>query len=52
MNPQDLPIYRAHELKKLAVLRPAPHHLRRIHEVKEVFKGTIAAVEDRAEVEG
>ena len=49
---QDLPVYRAHELEKLASLRPAPHDLRRIHEVKEVFKGTIAAVEDRMGVEG
>lgn len=52
IHPQGLPIYRAHELEKLAILRPAPRDLRRIHEVKEVFKGTIAAVEDWVDVEG
>ncbi len=46
---QELPVYRAHELRKLAVLQPEPRALRRLHEVKRVFKGTIAAVEDRPE---
>ena len=44
---QELPVYRAHELRTLAVLKPQPRGLRRLHEVKRVFKGTIAAVEDR-----
>lgn len=39
-----LPIYRAGELRKLAVLRPQPHSLKTIHEVKTIFKGTIEEV--------
>ena len=48
---QALPVYRTDELRKLAILRPAPHSLRRLHEVKEVFRGTIEAIEDRSTVE-
>ena len=48
---QALPVYRADELRKLAILRPEPHSLRRLHEVKEVFRGTIEAVEDRSTIE-
>lgn len=39
-----LPIYRAHELRKLAVLRPRPHSLKTIHEVKTIFQGTIEGI--------
>ncbi len=40
----DLPIYRTDELRKLAILRPRPRDLRRIHDVKRVFGGAIADV--------
>lgn len=40
----DLPIYPARELRKLAVLGPEPHDLRCIHEVKTIFNGAITDV--------
>jgi hypothetical protein len=40
----DLPVYRAAELRKLALLRPEPHDLRRIHETKTIFHGVITDV--------
>ena len=39
-----LPIYRAAELRRLAVLGPEPRTLRAIHDVKTVFDGTVADV--------
>lgn len=39
-----LPIYRAHELRKLAVLRPRPHSLKTIHEVRTLFQATIEEI--------
>ncbi|NJL26455.1 MAG: hypothetical protein HC897_00580 [Thermoanaerobaculia bacterium] len=41
------PVYRAHELRKLALIKPQPHSLRCIHEVKTVFGGTVEDVTDR-----
>lgn len=46
------PIYRAEELRKLAVLRPSPEQLRRVHEWKAAFQGTIENVEELSEPEG
>lgn len=38
------PVYRAHELRRLAVLRPEPRTLRSLHEVKTIFDGVITDV--------
>ena len=43
----DLPVYRAAELRKLALLHPEPHHLRGLHDAKTIFDGTITDVQDR-----
>jgi len=43
----DLPVYRAAELRKLALLSPAPHSLRGLHDAKTIFEGTITDVQDR-----
>ncbi len=43
----DIPIYRAAELRKLALLNPAPHSLRGLHDAKTIFEGTITDVRDR-----
>lgn len=40
----DLPVYRTNELRKLAILRPPPRNLHRIHDVKTIFSGAIADV--------
>lgn len=47
IDARGLPVYRAHELRKLALMKPQPHSLRCIHEVKTVFGGTVEAVTDR-----
>ncbi|NJL27405.1 MAG: hypothetical protein HC897_05670 [Thermoanaerobaculia bacterium] len=47
IDARGLPVYRAHELRKLALLKPRPHSLRCIHEVKTVFGGTVEDVTDR-----
>ncbi len=44
------PIYRAAELRRLAVLRPEPRTLRSLHEVKTIFEGTIDDVTPNDEV--
>lgn len=44
IDPKGLTFYRAHELRKLAVLKPQPHSLRTIHEVKAVFGGVIEEI--------
>ena len=46
-NSADLPVYRASELRKLAILQPEPHSLRYLHEVKTIFNGTITDVRAR-----
>ncbi|NJL26519.1 MAG: hypothetical protein HC897_00920 [Thermoanaerobaculia bacterium] len=46
IDARGLPVYRAQELKKLALMKPQPHSLRCIHEVKAVFKGTIEEIGD------
>lgn len=43
----DLPVYRASELRKLALLDPEPQALRCLHEVKTIFKGDISDVQSR-----
>ncbi len=43
----DMPVYRTAELRKLAILRPRPRDLRRIHDVKTIFNGSIADVRPR-----
>ena len=43
----DLPVYRASELRKLAILQPTPRALRCIHGVKAVFGGAITDVRPR-----
>ena len=43
----DLPVYRASELRKLAILQPTPRALRCIHGVKAVFGGAISDVRPR-----
>ena len=51
----DRVVYRAHELRKLWVLRPQPAQLRTLHATKAVFGGTIREVvpdTDRAVVAG
>jgi len=40
----ELPIYRAAELRRLAVLKPEPRTLRSLHEVKTIFEGAISDV--------
>ena len=42
----DLPVYRASELRKLAILPPTPRALRCIHGVKAVFGGAITEVRE------
>ena len=42
-----LPVYRVEELRKLALLKPAPHSLRGLHDAKTIFEGTITDVRDR-----
>lgn len=44
INAQGPTVYRTHELRKLAVLKPQPHSLRTIHEVKAVFGGVIEEI--------
>lgn len=46
IDARGLPVYRARELKKLALMKPQPHSLRCIHEVKAVFNGTIEETGD------
>ena len=43
----DLPIYRAAELHNLAILRPPPHTLQVVHDVKTIFDGVITDVRER-----
>ena len=40
------PAFRASELRKLAILRPAPSTLQVIHEVKAIFNGVIVDVRE------
>ncbi len=44
---EELVVYRASELRKLAVLHPEPHTLRCLHEVKSIFNGVITDVRAR-----
>lgn len=44
---EELVVYRASELRKLAVLQPEPHTLRCLHEVKFIFNGVITDVRAR-----
>ena len=44
---EELVVYRASELRKLAVLYPEPHTLRCLHEVKSIFNGVITDVRAR-----
>ncbi|NJL27148.1 MAG: hypothetical protein HC897_04300 [Thermoanaerobaculia bacterium] len=46
IDSNGLTVYRADELRKLAVLKPKPRSLRTLHEVKSVFSGTIEEVGD------
>jgi len=39
-----LPVYRAAELRKLALLRSGPRAVRRVHEVKTILNGRITDV--------
>ena len=39
-----LPVYRAHELRKLAILRPTPRTPRSIQDLKSIFQGVIIDV--------
>lgn len=43
----DLPVYRAAELRKLAILRPPPRTLQVVHDVKTIFNGVITDVRER-----
>ena len=43
----DSSIYRARELRKLAILRPSPRALQCIHDVKTIFHGAITDVRPR-----
>lgn len=43
----DLPVYRAAEMRKLAILRPRPRALQCIHDVKTIFHGVITDVRER-----
>jgi len=43
----DSPTFRAAELRKLAILRPPPHDLQVIHDVKTIFDGVITDVQQR-----
>ena len=52
LESETRPIYRAGEMRNLALLRPGPSSLRQIHEVKMVFGGTITGVEPAEEIGG
>ncbi len=45
---QELPVYRAADMRKLAILKPNPRHLRWLHEIRDVFQGTEIADEEGA----
>ena len=47
LRDRDLPVYRAAELRKLAICCPRPRDLQRLHDVKTIFNGTIADVRPR-----
>ena len=44
LRSHDLPVYRSAELKKLFWLSPNSRDLRRVHMVKEIFRGTVIGV--------
>lgn len=44
LGPTKLPVYRASEMRKLAILRPKQRALKEIHDVKNIFNGTISDV--------
>lgn len=49
---QGLAVYRAHDLKKLAMLKPSPRDLRTVHAVMDVFgahKPTVTSVARRGQ---
>ena len=43
-----LAVYRASELRKIHILRPKPHEMRLLNEVKTIFNQTIVSVEPKA----
>lgn len=46
IDTRGLAVYRVHELRKLAIIKPEPRDLRNLHEVKAVFGGVIEGIDN------